>query len=352
MLPSADEMPDIRLILSGVGGVAKHLTRLLQSRAGIRVVSALTRNPEYDGKDLGLHAGTGPLGVAITTDRQRAFEPPADVLLVATTSFLRAVAGDIRAGIERGLNVITTAEEAAYPGSTDEALSAELDAAARMRSVSILGAGLNPGFIFDALFLTASGISWDVHKISFRRAVDVSGFSAAVQRRLGLGYSREAFEAGVANGTVRGHIGFPQTFHLAARCLHYELTRIEKRFEPHLAGRSIPGEQLTIQPDQTAGFVQRVTGYAGATAWIEAEFIAHAELPAIGLEAEDRIDIEGSNPVHLRLQPGCNPQLGTAGMLASCIPRVVGAAPGFLTVADLSLPHARPGTASSQGVRR
>ena len=339
-------MNEIKLIFSGVGGVAKNLTRLLQHREEIQIVGALTRNTGYAGTDLGVHAGAAPLGVPISTERGHVFGQDADLLLVATTSFLSEVAADILHGIERGLNVITTAEEAAYPWSADKQLSDEIDAAARQRGVTVLGAGLNPGFIFDALFLTASAISWDVEKISFRRVVDVSGFSETVQRRLGLGHSREAFDAGVARGTVRGHMGFPQSFNLAANRLGYDLQRISKTFEPHLAARAISGGQLWIEHGQTAGFTQRVTGFLDERPWIEAEFVAHVDLPSLELEAEDSIDIEGSNPVRLRLKPGCNPQLGTAGMLASCIPRVVEAKAGFLTVADLSLPHCRPGAIS------
>jgi hypothetical protein len=336
-------MAEIRLIFSGVGGVTKNLTRLLQTRDGIRIVGALSRNADYAGIDLGVHAGVEPLGVAISTDRHHVFAQDADLLLIATTSFLDEVAVDIYDGIDRGLNVVTTAEEAAYPWSTDELASVKIDGAARRRGVSVLGAGLNPGFIFDALFLTASGICWDVEKISFRRVVDVSGFSATVQRRLGLGYSPEEFDAGVANGTVRGHIGFPQSFNLAAKCLGRGLERIAKQFEPHIATGASSGTELAIEPGQTAGFTQRVTGFHDNDPWIEAEFVAHVDLPLLQLQAEDTIDIEGSNPVRLRLSPGCNPQLGTAGMLASCIPRVVQAAAGFLTVADLALPHCRLG---------
>ena len=337
-------MAETRVIFSGVEGVVRNLTRLLQDRQEIRIVGALSRNTDYAVTDLGVHAGAEPLGVPISTERDHVFGQDADLLLIATTSFLGEVAEDILHGIECGLNVITTAEEAAYPWSTDKQLSDEIDAAARQRGVSVLGAGLNPGFIFDALFLTASAISWDVKKISLRRVVDVSGFSATVQRRLGLGYSGEDFDAGVTNGTVRGHIGFPQTFNLLANCLGVDLKRITKQFDPHLAARAVSGSQLPIEQGQTAGFTQRVTGFLDERSWIEAEFVAHVDLPSLDLQAEDTIDIEGSNPVRLRLNPGCNPQLGTAGMLASCIPRVVQAEAGFLTVADLSLPHCRPGS--------
>ena len=335
-------MADIGVILAGVGAVGQNLTRLLSARPGLRLAAAYTRNPRFAGRDLGLHSGTGPIGVEITTDRGAALEQDADLLLVATTSFLKVVAGDLRAGIDRGLNAVTTAEEASFPWLVDEHLARELDGRARDRGVSILGAGLNPGFVFDALLLTASGIAWDVNRIGLRRVVDVSGFSATVQRRLGIGFSKEEFEAGVEAGTIRGHIGFPQSFSLAARCLGRSLERIDKSFEPLIAAHSLGNERLRVEAGTTGGFVQRVSGFGAGHPWIEAEFIAHVDPPGVGLASRDSISIEGHNPINLSIDPGCNPQLGTAGMLANCIPRVIQAKPGFITVADLAVPHARP----------
>ena len=66
--------------------------------------------------------------------------------------------------IERGLNVITTGEEAAVRWLLDEELANELD----RQSPPSFGprrVGLNPGFIFDALLLTTTGIAWDVERI-------------------------------------------------------------------------------------------------------------------------------------------------------------------------------------------
>jgi 4-hydroxy-tetrahydrodipicolinate reductase len=327
--------------LCGVGGVGRNVTRLLSARPGCRLAAAYTRNPALAGRDLGELAGVERLGVTVTTDRAAALAAPADLLLIATTSFLREVAGDIRAGVERGLNVITTAEEAAFPWLTDAALADELDALARARGVSVIGFGLNPGFVFDALLLTASGIAWDVQAIRLRRVVDISRFSAAIQRRLGIGFTAEEFAAGVQAGSITGHIGFPQTFHLAARCLNRRIERLEKSFEPLLADRRYANERLTVEPGVTAGFVQRAAAYVEGQAWVRAEFVAHVAPETAGYETADSFSIEGYNPINIAIRPGCQPQLGTAGMIANSIPRVVAAPPGFITVADLALPHAR-----------
>jgi 4-hydroxy-tetrahydrodipicolinate reductase len=334
-------MSDIKVILSGVGGVGRNVTRLLSARPGYRVVAAYTRNPERAGQDLGTLAKIESLGVTVTLDREAALAQPADILVVATTSFLKEVAGDLRTGVEHGLNVITTAEEAAFPWLTDEQLANELDQLAQAHQVSILGVGLNPGFIFDALLLTATGIAWDVRRIRVRRVVDVSRFSATIQRRLGIGFSRTEFEAGVKAGSITGHIGFPQSFTLAAKCLGRRLECIEKSFEPLIAERPLVNEHLRVEVGQTAGFIQRSAGMVAGEPWISAEFIAHIDPPSVNLAAEDSISIEGYNAINLTISPGCNPQLGSAAMVANCIPRVMEARPGFLTVADLALPFAR-----------
>lgn len=334
-------MSETKVILSGIGGVGRNVTRLLNSRPGYRVVAVYSRNPQLAGQDLGELAGVGSLGVKVTADRAAALAQPAEALIVATTSFLQEVAGDLRAGVEQGLNVITTAEEAAFPWLTDERLSNELDQLAQEHRVSILGVGLNPGFIFDALLLTASGIAWEVQRIRVRRVVAVSRFSATIQRRLGIGFSRAEFEAGVKAGSITGHIGFPQSFTLAAKCLGRRLERLEKSFEPLMAERAYVNERLAVEMGQTAGFIQRSAGLVEGEPWISAEFIAHVDPPSVNYAAADSISIEGYNPLNLTISPGCNPQLGSAAMVANCIPRVIEARPGFLTVADLALPHAR-----------
>ena len=334
-------MYETNVILGGVGGVGRNVTRLLSARPGYRVVAAYSRNPQLAGQDLGDLAGVGSLGVKVTADRTAALAQPAAALIVATTSFLKEVAGDLRTGVEQGLNVITTAEEAAFPWLTDEQLSNELDQLAQVRRVSILGVGLNPGFIFDALLLTATGSAWDVRRIHVRRVVDVSRFSATIQKRLGIGFTQAEFEAGVKAGSITGHIGFPQSFTLAAKCLGRSLERIEKSFEPLIAERPHLSDRLPVAVGQTGGFIQRSAGMVAGEPWISAEFIAHIDPPSVNHSAADSISIEGYNSLNLTISPGCNPQLGSAAMVANCIPRVIEARPGFLTVADLALPHAR-----------
>jgi 4-hydroxy-tetrahydrodipicolinate reductase len=275
----------------------------------------------------------GPFGRA---QRDDALHAGADVVVIATTSFLAAVADDIRDAVEAGSNVITTAEEAAYPWANDAATADRLDALARSRGVTILGAGLNPGFAFDALVLTACGVVPEVASLRVERVVDLSGFGETVLRRIGVGHTPASFEDGRRGGTVTGHIGFPQSMRVVAGRLGVELERIDRELEPIFAERELRGSSLAVRVGETGGFRQRYAAISAGELWFEALFTGHLAPAEIGEQPRDAISIRGPyGGVELAVTPGLNPQSGTASILANSVRRVTAAAPGWTTVADL-----------------
>jgi 4-hydroxy-tetrahydrodipicolinate reductase len=262
----------------------------------------------------------GPFG---RDGRRAALESGADVVVIATTSFLTEIADDVRAAVAAGSNVLTTAEEAADPWAADPALADALDREARARGVTILGAGLNPGFAFDALVLTAIGACADVHALHVERVVDLSGFGATILRRLGVGFAPDAFAAGVAAGTITGHIGFPQSMRVVARALGVEIERIDRTIEPLLAG------------GRSAGFVQRYVAIVAGAPWFAADFTGHVDPAGAGLSTRDVVEIDATPPVRLEIAGGLPSQAGSAAVLANSVARVAAARPGWVTVAEL-----------------
>jgi len=262
----------------------------------------------------------GPFG---RDGRAAALTGGADVVVIATTSFLSAIADDVRAALAAGSNVLTSAEEAADPWATDPVLAGELDALARERGVSVLGAGLNPGFAFDALVLTAAGACVDVRALRVERVVDLSGFGPAILARLGVGHTPDAFAAGVATGAITGHVGFPQSMRVVARALGVAVERIDREIHPLLrAGR-------------TAGFEQRYAAVAAGRTWFEARFTGHVDPAAAGLVTHDVIELDATPPVRMEISGGLPSQAGSAAVLANSVARVAAAPPGWVTVADL-----------------
>ena len=143
----------------------------------------------------------GPFG---RSERSPALNSGADVVVVATTSFLAEVAPDIEEAVESGSNVIASAEEAAHPWAISPNIAQAIDEKARTQGVTVIGCGLNPGFAFDALVVTAASPAAFVEAIRVRRIVDISRFGEAVLRRLGIGYAPDEFRG---RSAIRAHSG-------------------------------------------------------------------------------------------------------------------------------------------------
>jgi 2,4-diaminopentanoate dehydrogenase len=333
-------MNETKVTLLGVGRVGRDVAALLCRRPGVEIVSAWSRNPAHAGVDLGELASGERMGVAVSSSLDEALRHRGEIALIATTSFLRDLAPQIQAAVESGHNVICTGEETAYPWAVDAELADRLDGAARAKDVTVLGAGVNPGFIFDALTVTLTGVAHTVDRIRVSRVVDVSHFSATVLGRLGIGYTLDEFEQGRASGAIKGHIGFPQTIHVVANALGRSVERIEGTVDPLIADRHFSADHLDVPPERTAGFVQHYTGVVEGRDWFHASLTGHVAPAASGIAERDTIEIEGAQPLALAIDPALQAQPSVAALLANSITRVVAAPPGWLTVTDL--PPARP----------
>jgi 2,4-diaminopentanoate dehydrogenase len=307
----------MKVALYGAGQLGTGVSAILRRRSDIEVLGPFGRDRRAD-----------------------ALRSGADVVVIATTSFLRDVAPDIEVVVEAGSNAITSAEEAAYPWAIDAARANELDGLARERGVTILGGGLNPGFAFDGLVVTATGAAASVTSIRVERVVDLSGFGEAVLRRIGVGFTETEFSAGTASGEITGHIGFPQSMRIVARALGLDLERVDREITPTLAGRDYEARHVTVAAGCTAGFEQHYVGVVAGQPWFEALFTGHVDPASIGKPPRDEIWIEGEPPLHFAVVPGLNAQSGSSSLIANSIRRVAAAPPGWLTVADL--PPASP----------
>jgi 4-hydroxy-tetrahydrodipicolinate reductase len=273
-------------------------------------------------------------------ERAQALTSGADVVLIATTSFLADIAPDIREALEGGSNVLTSAEEAAFPWAVDESLADELDQLARAHAITVLGAGVNPGLAFDGLVLALSGAAPNLEYVRVERVVDLSGFGSTVLARIGVGYTPEEFAEGVERGSITGHIGFPQSMRIVAARVDKSLTTIEREIEPQFLSADAKAGSSTVAAGRSGGFIQRYRGVVDGRVWFDADFTGHIDLPSIGIEPRDEVWIEGLNPLHMTISPGFNAQRSSAAAIANSIRRVIDAPPGWLTVAEL--PPAAP----------
>ncbi len=327
-----------RIAVCGLGSIGMSVSRLLiDERTGFDFVGAATLETELLGANVGEVVGaTKSCSATISSSLENLLEAEPDLVIYATGSFLSSIDSDVRRIIAAGANLVSPCEELAFPFKRDNEWSKEIDELARIADVTILGTGVNPGFIFDSFLLAASGSSWDVESIQGRRVVNVSGFGENIHLRLGIGYTQEEFDAGHEAGSIAGHVGFPESIEIVAERLGVSLDGdIVEEFTTMIAKSDAPTKYGSVPAGKTEGFVQRATGFVDGKAFIQFELVLHLRPEEVGMKPADIFEIRGSHPVHVTVQPGMDAIPATAAQLVNAIPGVLGARSGIVTVKDL-----------------
>jgi 2,4-diaminopentanoate dehydrogenase len=234
--------------------------------------------------------------------------------------------------------IICTAEDLAHIRRGDSPAAAAILELAERHAVPIVATGANPGFVLDVWPLTLTGLAWDVERLRARRIVDVSVFGPRVRRSLGIDLTPDEFRAGIEDGSVVGHAGFPESLRILAERMGRQLDRTEVVSGPLLADGdlSLP-DGATVPAGRTAGAEQRATGWWQGEPWLEIAMTLHVAPPAAGLTPTDEVELTGRHPLRVRVEPGCRALLSTAAMLVNGIPQALQAPPGVHRPGDLGI---------------
>jgi 4-hydroxy-tetrahydrodipicolinate reductase len=226
-----------------------------------------------------------------------------------------------------GCNVISTTEELSFPLDTD--IREALQKVARAANVTLLGTGVNPGFVMDKLPLTLSSVCQEVRSIEVRRIVDASLRREPLQRKVGAGMSAAQFGKAVAAGSIK-HMGLRESLMLIANGLGVEFSEVsEEMIAPVLAERAVTTNFLTVKAGEAAGVHQTISGRGTVDVSLELKMYVGAPDPI------DEIVIHGVPDITARISGGIHGDRATAAMVVNTIPRVIAARPGVLTMDDI-----------------
>jgi hypothetical protein len=327
----------IRVVLVGFGSTNQAVLELALTRPWLEIVGIVIRSPEREGELAASRVEGAPAGLQCSTDlvgTLRVTRP--DVVIVATATHLADVFPVLATIAPTGTPIICTAEDLAFIRPDDSVEAAQILALAQTHQVPIVATGANPGFVLDLWPLTLSGLAWDVQRLRARRIVDVSVFGPRVRASLGIDLSPDAFRAGIADGSVVGHAGFPESLRILATAMGRELERVEVVSEPIITdvALELPDGAL-IAPGRTAGANQEATGWFAGEPWLQISMTLHVDPAAAGLAPTDEVRLEGRHALHVRVDPGCRALLSTAAMIVNGLPRAIAAPPGVHRPGDL-----------------
>jgi 4-hydroxy-tetrahydrodipicolinate reductase len=332
----------VKVVVLGTGQMGSGIIRLLLQKHGIELVGVYGRRAHRVGTDVGTAVGLAtPIGVPITHDLPGllAHTKP-HVVIQATCSRVIDAVEEITAALHQGANVISIAEEMAYPAYQAPHLAAAIDRLAIENRVTVVGTGINPGFVLDLLVIVLSGVCWQVEAITAQRINDLAPYGPSVLTSQGVGLTPEAFHRGIEDGSVVGHLGFPESISMIARALGWDIDRIVQHREPIISRLKRATPFVTIEPGCAAGCLHTAVAY-----WHNKPVITMIHPQQVHPHLEnvvtgDYIDIDGKPPVHFASSPEIPGGLGTIALAVNMIPVVLNAAPGLKNMVDLPAPVA------------
>jgi 2,4-diaminopentanoate dehydrogenase len=325
----------IRVLHFGLGPIGAAVVRQVASRPGFRIVGAVDIDPAKAGRDLGDVASAGrPLKVKVSSDPKKALKSTKpDVVVLCTSSSLKRVMPQMETILKAKVPIVSTTEELAYPAGGNVKLARTIDRMARKAKAAVVGTGVNPGFVMDALPITLTGVCERVDAIRIDRIQDARVRRLPFQQKIGAGLTREEFQKKVDAGSVR-HVGLTESITMIADALGWKLDRITDEIQPRMASEVVRSEFLTVQPGFVCGIIQDGVGYRNGRAVITLHMEAYLGAP----ESYDAVRIEGSPALTTKIAGGVHGDVATASIVVNSIPKIVAAPPGLHTMRSLPIP--------------
>ena len=329
----------VSVIQYGMGHMGQRLIQLML-RKGFNIVAAIDSKTDYLGKDIGEIAGLDQkVGVKVTNDIADVLKNvKADIVSHATVSYLAPLYDQIKPFIEAGLNVVSLAEEMSYPWHTHPELAKQIDKDAKAHNVSVIGTGVNPGFIMDLVPLIYVSACWSIDKIRIQRVVDFSVYNPERNRRR-YGVRADEFRKSVLEGTMPMHIGLYEDMTMIADAVGWKLEEISESWEV-MTSRSIREVPYgIIEPGTTCGWRHSAIGTIKGEAKIIMDMYSMGSRPILeedGVELGDIILIDGEPSI--TIQTGGVSERGelcTAARQVNILAAVIEAKPGLISVKDL-----------------
>ncbi len=325
----------IRVLHMGLGPIGAAVVKQVAQRQGFRSVGAVDIDPAKVGKDLGTVIGLDKkLKVTISDDIRKAIKATKpDVVALCTSSSLEKVLPQIEAITKAKVPIVSTTEELSYPYYSNKKLAKQIDKLPRKAGVAILGTGVNPGFVMDALPITLTGVCERVDAIHIDRIQDASTRRLPFQQKIGSGLTPEEFQGRVEGGTVR-HVRLTESIAMIADAMGWKLDKITDDIKPKIANKPVSSQFLQVKKGQVCGLIQDGTGYRNGKAIITLHMEAYLGAP----ESFDAVRIEGSPALTMKIAGGVHGDVATASITVNSMPKVIEAPAGLHTMRSLPIP--------------
>jgi 4-hydroxy-tetrahydrodipicolinate reductase len=204
---------------------------------------------------------------------------------------------------------------------------------AKKAGVAVLGTGVNPGFVMDALPIALTGVCERVESLRIDRVQDARIRRLPFQQKIGAGLTREQFQKKVDDGSVR-HVGLAESVSMIADAIGWKLDRVTDDIRPQMATETVASEFLAVDPGFVCGIVQDGIGYSNGVPVIMLHMEAYLGAP----ESFDAVEITGSPALKMKIAGGVHGDIATASIVVNSLRKILDVPPGLHTMRDMPLP--------------
>lgn len=346
---SPERRPPYRVILWGPGYTGQQALRELLARPEFQVVGCLAYNPAKAGHDVGALVGHAPIGVEITTDKERIYRLDADVVVFTA----RAMPDEserheeITRLLRSGKNVVT-ATAYHFPWQRGEDYVRPLEEACDAGRASLLGTGVHPGWFIERFVPTVTSLCNSIEQISLAEVVDLRHHSG--DAIAGMGYGLPPERLGSRKRKLILSRYYFESIAYIAYVLGVQLERVTSEIRYLTTDHRFEVAAVSVDPGTVACVDGIWSGYVGGRAFVtlrellylDPELVTDYEITSpdfydlslVGkpLDVHTRVDLSVTDETDVYGvddgQAGAN--LATAVQLVHTIPVVVAAAPGVL----------------------
>jgi 2,4-diaminopentanoate dehydrogenase len=325
----------ISVMLYGLGPIGAAVARQVATRKGFSIAGGIDIDPAKLGQDLGEVIGLDrKLKIRVTNDAAGALKrQKPDVVVLCTASALRKVMPQIEIVLKAKIPIVSTTEELSYPVGRNRTLGKRIDAMAKRAKVAVLGTGVNPGFVMDALPIALTGICERVDSVRIDRVQDARVRRLPFQQKIGSGLTTSQFQKKVEDQSVR-HVGLAESVTMIADAFGWKLDKVTDDIKPKIAEQTVESEFLAVDPGYVCGIIQNGIGWKNAKPIITLHMEAYLGAP----ESYDSVVIEGVPRIEQKISGGVHGDIATASITVNSIPKVISAQPGLRTMRDMALP--------------
>ena len=332
-------MDKINVIIYGCGVIGRKIAQVLLNKKSFTVIGTVDIDPEIVGKDLGEVLGIdNKLDIVIEKDIDAlSSEVKAQAVVLTTTSHMKSVFPQITQCLKAGLNVISTSEELSFPWRRDPELAQEIDDLAKEQGVTVVGTGINPGYLMDTLPLMLTAPCLEVKSIKVKRMINSANRRIPFQVKVGTGLTQDEFIEKIRKNSITGHVGLLESINMIADGLGWELDEAtELPPEPFINEKEMETSLGGIKPGYVIGLTSIAYGKKDGKEVITLEFCPNAAVD----EEYDEIIIQGEPNIHQKIIGGVHGDIGTVAVTINTIPRAVEAPAGLKVMKDLPPPSA------------